>query len=190
MDPPESPDNSDELEDTIDSNSLPPAQYEQLKDTVYDSDRLSAFRQPNSRYLVAGAGKSYPDRYERRVAVRDQLDSRPDTIATFLEDFDLGSDNVALWFRIFDILCGEATHIVAVLEAYEGGIVTELGCIAQFSYRDKAWVLKRHYDTKETRPDQYQNSMAGSVVAELNELNQQMTWRDEEELLDKTRKIQ
>lgn len=49
--------------------------------------------------------------------------------ATTLEDYGLTPDEIRLWARAFDILCGRATHIVAVIEDFDGGYVWEMGLL-------------------------------------------------------------
>lgn len=190
MDHDDIPGDAEEFAAAVDDITLTPDQHERLKDTVYTAARLQTFRTHDSRYLVAGAGANAPgDRYDRRVAVRDRLDARPDATALFLEDLGLGREELDLWFRTFDILCGEATAVVAVIEAHDGGVVAELGCIGQFEHRAKGWVLKRVYADDATADDRYTNPMAASIVAELAGVGRVLEWTDRSDLLTKTRDL-
>jgi hypothetical protein len=83
---------------------------------------------------------------------------------------------------VFDILCGMATHIVAVIEDFDGGYVWELGLLFAPSYREKAWVLKRRYPDDDTERDKYDNGMSASHVTLLLTGSQAFEWTDTDEL--------
>lgn len=155
--------------------SLTPAEYQRLKDLV-NGDRLDHIKGHSRRYLVAGAGGD-DGAADRREMVCDRLDARrdPPAVAIRLEDFDLTREEMALWARLFDVLCGMSTHIVAVLEDFDGGYVWELGLLYAPSYRAKAWVLQRVYDDETTQRDHYDNGMAAAHLEHLSR-ERVLTW--------------
>ncbi|MFC3959449.1 hypothetical protein [Halovivax cerinus] len=154
------------LED-LSAISLTPAEHQRVKDLVH-GPLLNRIETHDRRYLVVGAGGP-AEAATRRSTVYDELDARTDPPATAirLEDFDLTADDIRLWTRVFDILCGLSTHVVAVLEDFDGGYVWELGLLFAPSYRDKTWVLKRRYTDPETERDRFDNGMAASHVESL-----------------------
>ncbi|ELZ99184.1 hypothetical protein C439_15034 [Haloferax mediterranei ATCC 33500] len=135
------------------------------------------------RYLIVGVGGE-TGAATRRMDVYDLLNDRNGAISMRLEDFGLTPDEIELWNRVFDILCGRATHIVGVLEDFDGGYVWELGLLFAPSYRQKVWVLKRLYPDEQTERDKFDNGMAASHVKMLLTGNRCLEWRDEDELYD------
>lgn len=176
----------DELADGI---PLSPAEHERVKNLVHGQQfqRIKAF---NRRYLVVGTGED-DEAGERRQFVYDRLDSRtdPPAVATQLEDYDLTKDEMRLWVRVFDILCGMCTQIVAVIEDFEGGYVWELGLIFAPTYRKKTWILKRRYRDQETERERFANGMAISHVKLLLTGARAQEWIDTEELRDAVQSI-
>jgi hypothetical protein len=83
---------------------------------------------------------------------------------------------------VFDILCGRATHIIGVIEDFDGGYVWELGLLFAPSYRENVWVLKRRYPDEETEREQYDNEMAVSHVRLLLTGERCHEWVDTDEL--------
>ncbi|ELY97272.1 hypothetical protein C482_13600 [Natrialba chahannaoensis JCM 10990] len=75
----------------------------------------------------------------RRKIVYELVDDRtdPPAVAFRLEDYGLTPDEIRLWARAFDILCGRATHIVAVIEDFDGGYVWEMGLLFAPPYRER-----------------------------------------------------
>jgi hypothetical protein len=179
---PEMPAENDVIDELAEGISLSPAEHERVKNLVHGQQfqRLRGF---DRRYLVVGTGES-GETGERRQLVYDQLDSRtnPPAVATQLEDYDLTKDELRLWVRVFDILCGMVTQIAAVIEDFDGGYVWELGLIFAPSYREKTWILKRRYQNPETERKQFANGMAISHVELLLTGKRAQEWTDNAEL--------
>jgi len=144
--------------------SLTPNEHQRIKDLVNGS-RMTRIEGHERRYLVVGAGGE-TGAATRRKTVYDLLDDRtdPSAVAMRLEDFGLTPEEIRLWTRVFDILCGRATYIVAVIEDFDGGYVWELGLLFAPRYREKVWVLKRRYPDEKTERERYDNGMAASHV--------------------------
>lgn len=172
----------DEILEGLTEIQLSPTEHQRVKDLV-NGDQLDRIKGHERRYLVAGAGGD-TGAASRRQLVYDRLDSRtnPPAVATQLEDFGLTPEEIRLWTRVFDILCGMATHIVAVIEDFDGGYVWELGLLFAPSYREKAWVLKRRYPDDDTEREKYDNGMSASHVKLLLTGSQAFEWTDTEEL--------
>ncbi|MFP8953972.1 hypothetical protein ACLI4Z_13545 [Natrialbaceae archaeon A-arb3/5] len=172
----------DELLAEISDISLTPSEHQRVKDLV-NGDHLSRIKTHDRRYLVVGAGGD-DGAAQRRKLVYDRLDERtaPPATALQLEEFGLTTDEIRLWTRVFDILCGMATHIVAVIEDFDGGYVWELGLLFAPSYREKAWVLKRRYPDEETERERYDNGMGASHVELLLTGDRSVEWTDVTEL--------
>lgn len=96
---------------------------------------------------------------------------------------------LALWAVAFEILCEQATHIVAVIEDYEGGYVWELGYLFREELREKVWVLKRDYGSAGANRERYDNGMAASHVRLLENADRTVRWSDEAELRDGTNAV-
>ncbi|WP_225935364.1 hypothetical protein [Halobaculum magnesiiphilum] len=180
---------ADEIMDGIESISLTPTEHQRIKDLL-NGERLNRIKRFDRRYLVVGAGGDTAAA-ERRMIVYDLLDERtdPPAIATRLEDFGLTPEDIRLWGRVFDILCGEATHIVGVLEDFDGGYVWELGLLFAPEYRQKVWILKRAYESEQEERRRYENGMAASHVELLLTGEQSVEWVDVEDLKAATNKI-
>jgi len=179
----------EELLDEIEGVRLTPSEHQRVKDLVH-GEQLDRIRGHDRRYLVAGAGGE-TGAATRRQLVYDQLDARtdPPSVATRLEDFGLTPDDIRLWTRVFDILCGMATHIVAVIEDFDGGYVWELGLLFAPSYREKTWVLKRAYPDEEIERERYDNGMGASHVELLLSGDRSHEWTDVDELRDAVAEI-
>lgn len=160
--------------------SLTPAQHEVLKDHFHGSQEYAALRHATSRYLIIGSNSG--DKGQRRIFLRDTLDERPEATAFRLEDFGLSPDEIHLWAAGFDLIAAHATHIVAVLEHFNGH-TWELGLFYP-DRRDDLWVLRRVYDDEETMRQRYDNPMAASYIEELLEYNNDrvIDWERPEEL--------
>jgi len=143
-----------------------PEQHEQLKDALHGG--LAEIRRAERRYLVVGRGGDEGSGRRRRQ-VRDLLDERPGATAFRLEDFGFTGEELALWAPAFEILSATSTHVVGVLEDFDGGHVWELGYLyrQQTRVRNALWLLKRVYDDEETNRDRYDNGMAASHLAAL-----------------------
>lgn len=176
------PEESELLEGLTEEISLTPEENERIKDTVH-GPQFQRIKGYDRRYLVVGAGDD-DDAATRRQFVYDLLDSRedPPATATQLEDFGLTGEDIRLWVRVFDILCGVCTHISAVIEDFDGGYVWELGLLFAPEYREKTWVLKRAYETEEREREHYDNGMAASYVELLLTGDRAQEWTDREEL--------
>ena len=163
---------------------LTPSEHQRVKD-ILNGDLLDDLKSHERRYLVAGAGGD-TGAASRRQLVYERLDERtgPPAIATQLEDFGLTPEEIRLWTRVFDILCGMATHIVAVVEDFDGGYVWELGLLFASSYREKAWVLKRRYPDDDTEREEYDNGMSASHVKLLLTGSRAYEWVDTDDLRD------
>lgn len=174
----------EELLDEIAGIRLAPSEHQRVKDLV-NGEQLKRIKGRDRRYLVAGADGE-TGAATRRQLVYDVLDARtdPPTIATQLEDFGLTPEEIRLWTRVFDILCGMATHIVTVIEDFDGGYVWELGLLFAPSYREKVWVLKRRYSDEETERERYDNGMSASHVELLLTGPRAYEWVDDDELRD------
>lgn len=172
----------EETRDAYDGIVLTPREHQRIKDLV-NGEHLERVKGHERRYLVAGSGEG-TDAGARRKRVYDLLDARtnPPAVATRLEDFGLEDDEIRLWARVFDILCNEATHVVNVLEDFDGGYVWELGLLFAPTYREKVWVLKRRYPDPETERERYDNGMGASHVELLLSGPRAHEWTGEEEL--------
>lgn len=179
---PESIPREDEILAGLTEIQLTPTEHQRIKDLV-NGEQLDRIKGHERRYVVAGAGGE-TGAASRRQLVYDRLDNRtnPPAVATQLEDFGLTPEDIRLWTRVFDILCGMATHIVAVIEDFDGGYVWELGLLFAPSYRENAWVLKRRYLDDDTEHDKYDNGMSASHVKLLLTGSQAIEWTDTDEL--------
>jgi hypothetical protein len=83
---------------------------------------------------------------------------------------------------VFDILCGRATHIVGVIEDFDGGYVWELGLLFAPAYREKTWILKRRYTDEDLERTRFDNGMAASHVKLLLTGDRCCEWENEAEL--------
>lgn len=173
----------------IEDVSLTPSEHQRVKDLVH-GEQLDRIKGHDRRYLVVGAGGE-AGAATRRMLVYDQLDARrnPPSVAFRLEDFGLTPDEMRLWHRVFDVLCGMATHVTAVLEDFDGGYVWELGLLFAPSYREKVWVLKRRYPDEQREREQYDNGMAAAHVKELLTGDRCYEWTDTDELRDAVERI-
>lgn len=177
-----SPPDSDEVMAEIEAIRLTPSEHQRVKDLV-NGEQLSRITGFDRRYLVVGAGGA-TGAATRREIVYDLLDARtdPPAVAMRLEDFGLTPEEIRLWSRVFDILCGRATHIVGVIEDFEGGYVWELGLMFAPSYRETVWVLKRRYPDADVEREQFDNGMAISHVKLLLTGERCLEWVDVTEL--------
>lgn len=174
----------DELLDELTGIHLTPNEHQRVKDLI-NGEQLEHIKGHDRRYLVVGAGGETGTATRRKI-VYDILDARtnPPATATQLEEFGLTPEEIRLWTRIFDILCGMATHVVAVIEDFDGGYVWELGLLFAPSYREKTWVLKRRYADEETERERYDNGMSASHVKLLLAGPRAHEWIDTSELRD------
>ncbi|MFC4360505.1 hypothetical protein ACFO0N_21370 [Halobium salinum] len=169
-----------EILDGITDISLTPTEHQRVKDVV-NGEEMRRIKGHDRRYLIVGAGGE-TGAATRRMTVCNLLGEREDAVATRLEDFGLTREDIKLWTRVFDILCGRATDIVAVLEDFDGGYVWELGLLFAPSYREKVWVLKRRYRDEDVERERFDNGMAASHTKMLLTGGRCLEWRDEEEL--------
>ena len=148
--------------------SLTPEQHQRLKDGLHGV-RFDDIRRASRRYLVVGSGSGESGERRRRVCSR--LDDRRDAVAFRLEEFGFDADDLDLWAPAFEVLSAQATWVVGVIEDFDGGHVWELGYLyrQQTSVRDVLWLLKRVYDEPEEQRAQYENGMAASHLAALEE---------------------
>lgn len=146
------------------------------------------FTSANSFDLVLGAGGD-SDVADRRMAVYDLLARRRDAVSFRLEDFGLTPDELALWAAAYENLCAKATHIVLVIEDYEGSYVWELGYLFHEDIREKVWVLKREYESATANRAHYDNGVAASHLQLLENADRTVQWTDRDELETQTGKI-
>lgn len=173
----------------IEAIDLTPSEHQRIKDLM-NGEQMNRIKGHDRRYLVAGAGGE-AGAATRRGIVYDLLDSRtdPPAIALQLEDFDLTPEDIRLWIRVFDILCGRATHVVGVIEDFDGGYVWELGLLFAPSYREKVWVLKRRYPDPDVERERFDNGMAASHVELLLTGDRCHEWVDTEDLRDAANEV-
>ncbi|ELY33810.1 hypothetical protein C500_01253 [Natrialba magadii ATCC 43099] len=178
----------DELLDKLENVSLSPTEHQRIKDLV--NRDLTEIKGYDRRYLSVGAGGTTGAATRRKI-VYELLDGRtdPPAVAFRLEDYGLTPDEIRLWARAFDILCGRATHIVAVIEDFDGGYVWEMGLLFAPPYREKAWILKRKYDDPQTEREKYENGMAASHVELLLTGPRCFGWADTDDLRDSVSEI-
>jgi hypothetical protein len=171
---------------------LTPHQHEKLKSQLHGSSQFAEIKRADTRYLVVGrGGEEGPGK--RRLKVCEQLDGRRNAAGYRLEDFGFTSDEIDLWAPAFDLLAAMASHIVGVLEDFDGGHVWELGYLyhQQRHVRDRLWLLKRLYESKAEMRRQYDNGMAASHLAALEQTtgDRVIGWSDEASLRDAVEKI-
>ena len=173
----------------IEAISLTPSEHQRIKDLV-NGEQMNRIKGYDRRYLVVGAGGK-TGAATRRTIVYDLLNARtdPPAVAMRLEDFGLTPEGIRLWTRVFDILCGRATHIVGVIEDFDGGYVWELGLLFAPSYRERVWMLKRRYQDEGTERERYDNGMAISHVKLLLTGERCHEWVDVDELRDVVEEI-
>ena len=167
---------------------LTPEEHEVIKHVLYGTERLTTFSSFDRRYLVNGAGGDGGAAANRR-AVYEQLGRRSNAESMRLEDFGLDGDDIELWVPVFDILCGRATHIVAVIEDFDGGYRWELGTMERPEYKEKSWVLRRLYDSEAEHRAQYDDGMAESQLRGWEARDRCFRWVDREELLTLVERI-
>lgn len=155
-------------------------EHERLK-TLLHGERFRELAYSERRYLVLGSGGD-DERSARRMIVYDLLGNRSNAVSFRLEDFDLTADELAVWASAYEILCERATHIVLVLEEYEGGYVWELGYLFHEAIREKVWVLKRAYGSDAANRTHYDNGMAASHLQLLENADRTVHWTDEADL--------
>ena len=190
---PEDSDERDDYIDDVDSEELTdddrlaptPEQHERLKNGLH-GERLKRIKRADRRYLVIGRGDG--DAGDRRLRVCELLDDRIAATAFRLEDFGFTDEELELWAPAFDILSEMATHIVGILEDYDGGHVWELGYLYHYQthVRNTLWLLKRLYSTQEEMRERYDNRMAASHLAALEEAvdDRVIPWEAPDNLLD------
>lgn len=171
---PEETDDPQTYLDDIDADGLAdderlaptPEQHERLKNELH-GERLKQIKRSDRRYLVVGRGDG--DAGDRRLRVCELLDSRIAATAYRLEDFGFTGEELDLWAPAFEILSEMATRIVGILEDYDGGHVWELGFLYHYQtqIRNSLWILKRRYSTAEEMRERYDNGMAASHLAAL-----------------------
>ena len=178
----------DEIPDELENVSLTPTEHQRIKDLL--NHDLADIKGYDRRYLSVGAGGKTPAATRREIVYK-LLDNRtnPPAVAFRLEDYGLTPDEIRLWARAFDILCGRATHIVAVIEDFDGGYVWEMGLLFALPNREKSWILKRKYDNPQTERQKYENGMAASHIGLILTGPQCFEWKDTDELRDSVSKI-
>ena len=155
-------------------------EHERLK-TLLHGERFRELAYSERRYLVLGTGGDSASA-DRRMMVYELLGNRPDALSFRLEDFGLTPDELAVWAAAYENLCAKATHIVAVIEEYEGGYVWELGYLFHEDVREKVWVLKRDYGSETANRRHYDNGMAASRLQLLENAERTVRWTDRDDL--------
>jgi len=173
---------SDELSESA-ALSLTPEQHQRLKNGLHGT-HFDDVRRADRRYLVVGSGSGTQGKRRRRVCAR--LDDRRNAVAFRLEEFGFEADDLDLWAPAFEVLSAQATWVVGVLEDFDGGHVWELGYLyrRQTTVRDALWLLKRIYDDPDEQRAHYDNGMAASHLAALEETvaERVLAWATVEEL--------
>jgi hypothetical protein len=86
-----------------------------------------------------------------------------------------------------------ASHVVGVLEYFDGGYVWELGYLYhhQTRVRDILWLLKRIYSSTEEMRRRYNNGMAASHLAALETVadDRVIPWRDPDDIPEAVAKV-
>lgn len=143
-----------------------PEQHERLKNALH-GELFNAIKRVDRRYLVIGQSDGGPG--QRRRQVCDFLDGRSGASAFRLEDFGLTGDELELWAPAFEICSAMASHVIGILENFDGGSVWELGFLYHYQtrIRDVLWLLKRFYASDEMMRERYDNGMAASHLAAL-----------------------
>ena len=162
-------------------------EHERLK-TLLHGERFRELAYSDRRYLVLGAGGDSASA-DRRMMVYELLGNRPDALSFRLEDFGLTPDEFAVWAAAYENLCVKATHIVAVIEDYEGGYVWELGYLFHEDVREKVWVLKRDYENEAANRKHYDNGMAASHLQLLENADRTFRWTNRDDLEARVAKI-
>ncbi|MFH5801569.1 hypothetical protein [Haladaptatus sp. CMAA 1911] len=183
---------SDELPegtDFIDMEGLAftPEEHERLKSLLH-GEKFKQIAYSDQRYLVLGAGGT-DEKSSRPLSIYDILGNRPNSISFRLEDFGLISDEIALWAAAYENLCETATHIVLVIEDYEGDYVWEMGYLYHSTIRKKVWALQRDYGSEKENRKRYNNGMAASHLRLLLNADRTFRWEDSNELKEKTENI-
>jgi hypothetical protein len=162
-------------------------EHERLKSLLH-SDAFRELAFSDRRYFVLGAGGD-SEAATRRMTVYDLLGGRPEAVSFRLEDFGLTTAELALWAAAYENLCAKATHIVLMVEDYEGGYVWELGYLFHDDIRRKVWVLKREYGSDGANREHYNNGMAASHLRLLENADRTARWEDEADLTEKVTDI-
>jgi len=167
---------AEELAGEIPDFKISPEEHARLKNKLFTSDfgRLKRF---DERYLVCGSG-SNGDAATRRDTAYDILDSRDDATAFKLEDFGFTGEDMDLWWRGFDILCGRATKIAVVIEDFHGGYASEMAYLWRDEYRARTWLVTRIYDDEATMREQYDDPMARSCSIAFAREGRVFEWDD------------
>lgn len=164
--------------------SLTPSQHERIKSLIHGSETFDEITNAETRYLVVGRDEG--DLGDRRKMVQKLLGSRRSATAFRLEDFGLAGDDIDIWAPAFDLLTEMATYVVGVIEDYDGGHVWELGFLYHHEshVHDSLWILKRIYADEEIQRERYDNGMAASHLAVLEEAVEErvVRWQTEDEL--------
>ena len=160
-----------------------PEQHQRLKSAIH-GERFVTIKRSRRRYLVIGRGGG--EAGDRRERVRSRLDERDDATAFRLEDFNLTNEELELWVPAFEILSAIASHIVGIVEDFDGGHVWELGYLYNHQTRvaDILWLLKRIYDSENMMRERYDNGMAASHMAMLEKAaaDRVIPWGNDDEL--------
>ncbi len=171
----------------IEGLALDYEEHEKLKSLLH-SNQFQTLAYADRRYLILGEGGD-TDAADRRMSVYNWLDDRPSATAFRLEDFGLTPDDLSLWASMYEQLCDRATHIILVVEDYEGGHVWEMGYLFHQEIRETVWVLKRDYGDAETNRAHFNNGMAASHLQLLENADRTIHWQDTDDLKSATERL-
>jgi len=178
------------VESVTDTVSLTPNRYEQLKKLVHGNDTFAKITSAEKRYLIIGRGRGEM-RHKKRV--KELLGSRRSAITFEFEEFKPKTDDIGLWPPVFDLFSKTATHIVGVVEDYDGGGVWDMGLLyhRQSHVHDSLWILKRVYDNQNINHERYGSGKAASRLGALEEAveDRVIKWQTEEDLRDAVKEI-
>jgi hypothetical protein len=159
-------------------SELPPERIEAIHDTLVEDEVLRSFGYAELTYLVIG---NYDEgKKETLETARDVLNSRSSThLAYLLEDVD---PNLRTWENFyvkFKVIAARSSYVVAVFEDNDGGHELEVG----EADREKTYVFKREYDSRETERAAY-DAMIATLFEVMVNREQLFVWATREELLD------
>lgn len=132
-------------------------------------------------------GRVYPDEVVREEQLRP-TSQQHEQLKNALHGADLD-----LWAPAFDVLSAMGSHIVGVLEDFNGGHVWELGYLYHHRtrVRDALWLLKRLYRSENEMREKYDNGMAASHLPALEKAAEDrvITWGNEDDVPDAIHEI-
>ena len=178
MEPPDPAQGDDEVTEAMAAAmpdvELTPEEHARFKARLFTAE-FRGLKRFDERYLVCGSGGDGAAA-SRRDDAYDLLAARDGATAFRLEDFGFTDDDLDLWWRAFDVLCGRATTIVVVLEDFHGGYASEMAYLWTEPYRSRTWLLQRVYDDEATMRAKYDDPMARSCSIAFARLGRVLEW--------------